>query len=321
MSVWLLGTTVLCTVLALDEEHTRYGSTRYSRGSRRVIHPFDKLKARTLLPVMLLVAVAVQVVVYLAARPAIPDPRVASIAGTLAMALVVMVDARRVGLDWSRVFGPPLTRESAGLLATAVPINIVPILMLISAGSVFIMVPLSYVAPEFVERFFLTPPDAFVARTPVQLALLLVVGGVLAPIAEEVFFRGILLQRWARRWGTLTGVLASSALFGLLHQEWVGRFAAGVLLSALYLRTRRLWVPIVAHALTNLLIMLPFGVYRLMRPSEPERTTLAELRQAMPESALKVALGVVLVALYVRLYWSDGKLMGVLRGRVPYDDE
>jgi membrane protease YdiL (CAAX protease family) len=206
MSVWLPGTTVLGTVLALEEEHTEYRSTRYGSGSRSVTHPLDRLKARTLLPVMLLVAVAVQVVAYLIARPSTPDPRIVAIAGTLAMALVVMVDARRAGLDWGRVFGPPLTRESAGLLVTAVPINIVPILTLISAGSVFIMVPLSYVAPEFVERFFLTPQDAFVARTGAQLALLLLMGVVFAPIAEEVLFRGILMQRWGRRWGTLTGV-------------------------------------------------------------------------------------------------------------------
>jgi membrane protease YdiL (CAAX protease family) len=269
---------------------------------------------------MLVVAVGVQVVAYLVARPTPPDPRVVSIVGTLAMALAVMVMARRAGLEWSRVFGPPLTRESAGVLATAVPINIVPILMLISAGSVFIMVPLSYVAPGFVERFFLTPSDAFVARTGVQLALLLVVGAVFAPIAEEVFFRGILMQRWGRRWGTLTGVLASSAVFGLLHQEWIGRFVAGVFLAALYLRTRRLWVPIVVHALTNLLVMAPFGVYRLLHPATPDRTTLAELRDALPESALKVMLGVVLVGLYVRLYWPGGMLAAALGGRVPYDD-
>jgi membrane protease YdiL (CAAX protease family) len=120
--------------------------------------------------------------------------------------------------------------------------------MLIASGSVFILLPLSYAAPGFVERFFFTSQPIFVVRSFPQLALLLVIGGVIAPITEEALFRGILMQRWARRWGTLNGVLASSALFALLHQEWLGRFAAGVLLSALYLRTRRLWAPIVAHA-------------------------------------------------------------------------
>jgi membrane protease YdiL (CAAX protease family) len=283
-----------------------------------VTDALDRLKARHLLTGMMLAAIAVQLVVGAVAKGAMPDPRVVSIIDTVAMAGVVLLMARHAGLEWARVFGPPLTRESLAVVIPAVPVNIVAILMLIASGSVLLMLPLSYVAPTFVERFFLTPPPAFVARTPGQLLLLLVVGGMIAPIAEEVFFRGILMQRWARRWGTLTGVLASSALFALLHQEWLGRFAAGVLLSALYLRTRRLWAPIVAHALTNVLVIAPMGVYRLLKQSPLEHSTIADLREALPSAAWQFPLGVALVWGYVRLYWGEGLLGRILFGEVPY---
>ena len=282
---------------------------------------FDRLKARHLIAGMLLAAIVVQWVLGVLAKGAAPDPRVVSMIDTLAMAGVVMVLARRAGLDWRRVFGPPLTRESLAVMIPAVPVNIVAMLMLIASGSTFIMVPLSYVDPAFVERFFLTPPAAFVAGTPGQLVLLLIVGGVMAPIAEEVFFRGILMQRWAQRWGTLGGAVASSALFALLHQEWLGRFAAGMLLAALYLRTRRLWAPIVAHALTNILVLAPMGIYRLLHASPPERETIADLREALPSSAWQFALGVALVVAYARLYWPDGMLGTVFSGPIPYETE
>lgn len=282
---------------------------------------FDRLRARYLLAGMLLAAIVVQVVLGALAKGAAPDPRVVSMIDTLALAGVVMVMARRAGLEWPRVFGPPLTRGSLAVVIPAVPVNIVAILTLIASGSAFVMVPLSYVDPAFVERLFLTPPAAFVAKTPGQLVLLLIVGGVMAPIAEEVFFRGILMQRWAQRWGTLGGAVASSALFALLHQEWLGRFAAGMLLAALYLRTRTLWAPIVAHALTNILVIAPVGIYRLVHASPPERETIADLREALPSSAWQFVLGGALVVAYVRLYWPDGMLGRVFSGPIPYETE
>jgi uncharacterized protein len=293
-------------------------------------HPLDRLSARLLFATLIVTAVVVQLVANVAGNvvggivggPTTPvDPRLYTIVATLVSVLAVLLLARRAGLDWARVFGPPLTRESLAVVIPAVPVNIVAILMLIASGSVFILLPLSYVAPELVQRFFFTAQPIFAVKSWGQLALLLVIGGVMAPVAEEALFRGILMQRWARRWGTLTGVLASSALFALMHQEWLGRFAAGVLLSALYLRTRRLWAPIAVHALTNVLVMGTVWTYRLLHPSPAEHsTTIADLRAALPSSAWKFALGVALVVGYVRLYWGEGLLLRVLRGGVPYDE-
>jgi membrane protease YdiL (CAAX protease family) len=293
-------------------------------------HPLDRLSARLIFATLIVTAIVMQIVADVAGNvvdgtvggPTAPvDPRLYTIVATLVSVLAVLLLARRAGLDWARVFGPPLTRESLAVVIPAVPVNIVAILMLIASGTVFILLPLSYLAPELVERFFFTTQPIFVVKSWGQLALLLVVGGVIAPITEEALFRGILMQRWARRWGTLTGVFASSALFALMHQEWLGRFVAGVLLSALYLRTRRLWAPIAVHSLTNVLVMGTVWTYRLLHPSPPEHsTTIADLRAALPSSAWKLALGVALVVGYVRLYWGEGLLMRVLRGGVSYDE-
>ena len=82
--------------------------------------------------------------------------------------------------------------------------------------------------------------------------------GVLAPVGEEIFFRGFLLAALVSAVGGLRGALVSSAVFSVAHLN-VGTlfpiFVMGMLLSWLYLRTGSIWPPIVAHAAQNLLAL------------------------------------------------------------------
>lgn len=99
-------------------------------------------------------------------------------------------------------------------------------------------------------------PTGFDIEDPLlRLPLLIVVVGV-APIAEEILFRGILFRRLLRRWPPLLAALGSSLLFGVAHFDVVGSTFMGLALVALYVQTRSLWVPVAAHALNNLLAML-----------------------------------------------------------------
>lgn len=74
---------------------------------------------------------------------------------------------------------------------------------------------------------------------------------VVAPIAEEFIFRGILLHRWAAKWGVSSAILVSSILFGLLHINPFGLSVFGIVMALLYLRSRTIIVPIIAHSLNN----------------------------------------------------------------------
>lgn len=82
----------------------------------------------------------------------------------------------------------------------------------------------------------------------------ILVGGVVVPFAEELFFRGV-LYRWLRgRIGVWGGVLVSAALFGLAHiflPTAVSAFVIGLVLAWVYERSESLWVPFVVHALNN----------------------------------------------------------------------
>lgn len=106
----------------------------------------------------------------------------------------------------------------------------------------------------------------------------LLVGAIVAPIAEELYFRGLLL-RWLRsRFSLTTSVLVSAALFALLHlkfadhvglEGWVltgGIFTVGILAAAWSIGARSLWPSAVAHGTYNAIaISLPFMAYYLGR--------------------------------------------------------
>lgn len=78
---------------------------------------------------------------------------------------------------------------------------------------------------------------------------------LLVPLVEEAFFRGYLQQRldgpgW-RRWAAL---LASAALFAMLHERWLAGFLAGLVFGLAMLRRGRLTDAVAAHAAANLVL-------------------------------------------------------------------
>jgi uncharacterized protein len=92
------------------------------------------------------------------------------------------------------------------------------------------------------------------------LALIRALGLSLAvPVMEELFWRSFLL-RWLEQHDFLRvtprsigmrALAITTLLFALEHNQWLAGAVAGIAYSVLYIRTGNLWVPIVAHAVTN----------------------------------------------------------------------
>ena len=85
----------------------------------------------------------------------------------------------------------------------------------------------------------------------------LVGAGLLAPVAEEMFFRGLIHRWFSARFGVWPAVFISSAIFAAGHADSAGvvasAFVLGLVLAALYDRSRSLWVTIAVHATNNCL--------------------------------------------------------------------
>lgn len=74
------------------------------------------------------------------------------------------------------------------------------------------------------------------------------------PFAEEVFFRGFIQSGLVRRWGPVTGLLLSAAIFSIAHASvaiLVPIFVAGLLIGWLYFRTGSLWSCVWIHGAQN----------------------------------------------------------------------
>jgi membrane protease YdiL (CAAX protease family) len=79
---------------------------------------------------------------------------------------------------------------------------------------------------------------------------------VFAPFAEETFFRLFFFNLGLRYWGFWGGAVLSGALFGIVHGDFYAALPlalGGVVLCAVYYRTRNAFAPMISHALFNAL--------------------------------------------------------------------
>jgi uncharacterized protein len=109
------------------------------------------------------------------------------------------------------------------------------------------------------------PVGLFQSRMPVQPVDILsyfLVGAGVAPIAEEIYFRGFVFG-YLRRWGPIAAILGSTLLFVVVHPDLqnipIPQIVGGLLFALSYEVEKNLMVPIVIHMSGNLaLFSLPY---------------------------------------------------------------
>lgn len=123
---------------------------------------------------------------------------------------------------------------------------------------------LLFAVVEVARRLGIHPPAEliheliFAEDNPRILALTVFLACVVGPVAEELFFRGVVHAALRRRMGRATAMLLSSAFFALVHTNPVGFLpimALGCLLANTYERTGSLAGPLVVHVFHNSLLM------------------------------------------------------------------
>jgi membrane protease YdiL (CAAX protease family) len=150
------------------------------------------------------------------------------------------------------------------------------------------------------ERLSPTPPELEEALKELVVAdgvpwLQLLALAVTPAICEELLFRGVLIPPLHRRFGAPVAVVASAALFALLHidpHRFLATFCLGVAFGVLAVRSGSTWPAIVAHAFSNGCVIV------LSQPGLEGATELLEAHR-VPAVAIAVAaltIGVALVA-------------------------
>ena len=143
---------------------------------------------------------------------------------------------RSVGL----AFWPPVVLTLLGVFIVVVQVN----------SLMSMVLPL----PEWLKEIFET-----LVGGPLWGALLAVV--IVAPLTEELLFRGVILRGLLLHYSAPKAIIASSLMFGLVHlNPWqaVGAVVLGGLFGWWYVRTRSLTLCIFGHAFNNLVAVLLF---------------------------------------------------------------
>jgi len=144
---------------------------------------------------------------------------------SIGLARSEMVSGLKRGLLWSAGFGAIVSIACVGLFAAGI-----------------------------------NPLTLIKAPLPTQtgdLILFFIVGGMVGPVAEEFFFRGILYS-FLRRWGVVVAVFLSTLLFVLphaIHQRIpITQVVGGIVFAVAYEVEGNLMVPIIIHVLGNMAI-------------------------------------------------------------------
>jgi len=108
--------------------------------------------------------------------------------------------------------------------------------------------------------------EPFIGSSPIQeefieiydtadmLLVLLSFVSVIAPVVEEIHFRGFSYQAFKKRWGRNRGILISALYFAFLHLDpWAffHTFTIGIVLAYAYEKTNSLPLVMIAHCLNN----------------------------------------------------------------------
>lgn len=160
-----------------------------------------------------------------------------------------------------------LTREDRYLIMKPAPARssrhigfiLAPFLLGLPVNILYILL-LERLAPDFLEKMmdagnlpenFLASPD------PLSLILLFLAVVVMAPIVEEIAFRGVLYNLLNLTMPLWLSAVISSAIFGLLHgTTFLQTAIIGFILAFVYQVTGDLKMAMLGHALNNFLAFL-----------------------------------------------------------------
>ena len=149
-----------------------------------------------------------------------------------------------VGLRWSRV----RFREACPL--TRFPIRIVPALLIATFGATILLLAGATLIP-IPEQLNTVMAHAIASSSRVATLFSVVLVG---PVAEELFFRGLVLRGYLARYSMVKAVWASALLFAFFHlNPWQALVALplGLGFAWLFVRTGSLVPSILCHATAN----------------------------------------------------------------------
>ncbi len=131
-------------------------------------------------------------------------------------------------------------------------------------GGIILFLSVGLLGNVLVQYLGVPDPQSFAlvisgAHSTWQLGLLLLLGGIIVPLKEELVFRGLIYPPLRKGYGKIGGILLTALFFSILHFDLIRFFPlllGGVVLTWLYEKTKSLWPSIIAHGTWNTLMIL-----------------------------------------------------------------
>ena len=241
------------------------GIERRVRGGRPYAGPSPVLVFAASVPVSLVAVFLVGIPLTVTGVPVDgPIGRLASVAvqALVYIGLIKLLVVDTGALSWAqmgikRFDGRALAELATGALWAA-PVILATVVV---AGVLIQLIPVTPVSP--------LPPTG----QAVGLAIHLAAGVVIAPIGEEVLFRGFATTAWSRSLGPRRGLVLAALFFALVHVLTIGGSTAGealgqavvgfgsripvaLALGWLFLRRGTIWAPLGLHAAFNAVLLV-----------------------------------------------------------------
>jgi membrane protease YdiL (CAAX protease family) len=104
---------------------------------------------------------------------------------------------------------------------------------------------------------------------------------VIAPLAEEIVFRGIILKMFLKKLPAARAIVVSAIIFSCAHMDpiqMLPAFGSGILLGWLYWETQNLWLCIGFHSAHNLLSYIVYHGYLPVHLTGFTRSTVDKIQ-------------------------------------------
>tara|TARA_Y100000816_G_C26016682_1_gene531736 strand:- start:204 stop:998 length:795 start_codon:yes stop_codon:yes gene_type:complete len=110
--------------------------------------------------------------------------------------------------------------------------------------------------PEYVlDLNYLLKPDSFLGGILLFIAVV-----ILAPLGEEIIFRGFLQKTLEKKWKDVTrAILFTALIFSLIHMNpywFIQIYFLGIILGFLAWKTKSIIAPLILHSLNNSMALL-----------------------------------------------------------------
>jgi membrane protease YdiL (CAAX protease family) len=114
--------------------------------------------------------------------------------------------------------------------------------------------------PDFIN-------DAF-EELAVSPIILVISVAIVAPIYEEIVFRGIFLKGMAKKMNPAIALVVSALFFALVHlniPQGINAFLLGLVIGTIYLKTESIYLCIFAHFVNNVLAITVSSMYIMIK--------------------------------------------------------